>query len=86
MNYTVMFAENLIHFGNKIFLYMCNSYLNEKKYFYIYETFYLFQWYFRRIHIFHGIFCMNYFFYNAQQVVYILPGARFLTLLWSFSL
>ena len=38
-----MFAENLIYFGNKIFLYMCNSYLNEKKYFYIYETFYLFQ-------------------------------------------
>ena len=26
-----MFEENLVYFANKIFLYMCNSYLNEKK-------------------------------------------------------
>ena len=72
-----MFAENLIYFGNKIFLYMCNSYLNEKKYFYIYETFYLFQWYFRRIHIFHEIFLYELFFTMPSKLCIFCQGRVF---------
>ena len=39
-----------------------STYLNEKKHFNMIESFYLFQCYFRRIHIFLGIYCMNYYF------------------------